>query len=42
MVTYDVGLLSSQECRKLVYEHYLSRSYDFASESYPRKALRSS
>jgi len=29
----------SQECRKLVYEHYLRRYYDFARESYLRKAF---
>ena len=32
--TYDSDLQ-----RKLIYEHYLRRSYDFASELYPRKAL---
>ena len=30
------------EYRKLMYEHYLRRSYDFASELYLRKALRPS
>jgi len=30
------------EYRKLICEHCLGRSYNFASESYERKALRSS
>ena len=29
----------SQEYCKIMYDHYLRRFYDFASELYPRKAL---
>ena len=44
--TYDRDLkrakiIISEECRKQIYEYYFRRSYNFASESYIRKALRS-
>jgi len=42
-LTYDSDLrhakiyLTIIDYRELIYEHYLRRSYDFVSESYPRK-----
>jgi len=45
-LSYDSDLkhamISFLEYHKLIYEHYLWRSYNFASKSYLRKALRSS
>jgi len=38
----DLCYSFSSEYRKLIYERCLRRSYNFASESYLRKALRSS
>ena len=40
--TYDSDLKRAKISLKLIYEHYLRRSYNFASESYLRKNLSSS
>ena len=39
IVTYDVRRFLLR-ILQAIYEHYVRRSYNFASESYPRKALR--
>jgi len=42
IVTHNVLKFLLEILWATIYEHYLSRSHDFASEPYLRKALRSS